>query len=70
MEPSHVLKAIGVPAAVIHGSVRFSLGHFNTEGDVDAALKVVPPVVEKLRELSPLWEEKLKETGKAGLGSR
>jgi cysteine desulfurase len=70
MEPSHVLKAIGVPGDVIHGTVRFSLGHFNTDADVEAALKIVPPIVEKLRNMSPLWEEKMKGTAKAGLGSR
>lgn len=59
MEPSHVLQAIGVPGQMIHGSVRFSLGKFSTESDIDAALEIIPPVVEKLRDLSPLWEDKL-----------
>lgn len=60
LEPSHVLKAIGVPPEHIHGSVRFSLGHFNTDADVDAALEIVPAVVARLRALSPLWEDRIK----------
>lgn len=58
LEPSHVLKAIGVPLEHIHGSVRFSLGHFNTDRDVDLALDVIPAVVARLRSLSPLWEDR------------
>ncbi|MGQ0644402.1 MAG: cysteine desulfurase NifS [Elusimicrobiota bacterium] len=61
LEPSHVLTAIGVPRHMIHGTVRFSLGLFSTEADVDAALEIVPPVVEKLRNMSPLWEDKMAE---------
>jgi cysteine desulfurase len=62
LEPSHVLKAIGVPMTSIHGSLRFSLGHYNTAADVDQALEAVPKIVERLRALSPLWEDKLKGT--------
>lgn len=58
LEASHVLKAIGVPMTMIHGSLRFSLGHDNTAADVEAALETVPKIVERLRALSPLWEEK------------
>ncbi|HMZ27377.1 MAG TPA: aminotransferase class V-fold PLP-dependent enzyme, partial [Elusimicrobiota bacterium] len=58
LEPSHVLKAIGVSRERIHGSVRFSLGHFNTEADVDFALRVLPVAVDRLRQMSPLWEER------------
>lgn len=64
LEPSHVLKAIGVPPEHIHGSVRFSLGHFNTDADVDVALEIVPAVVARLRALSPLWEDRAKSGGK------
>lgn len=63
LEPSHVLKAIGVLPEHIHGSVRFSLGHFNTDADVDTALEIVPAVVARLRALSPLWEDRLKGAG-------
>lgn len=58
LEPSHVLKAIGVSRERIHGSVRFSLGHFNTEADVDFALRVLPVAVDRLRQMSPLWEDR------------
>ncbi|MBK8576106.1 MAG: cysteine desulfurase NifS [Elusimicrobia bacterium] len=61
LEPSHVLKAIGVPMERIHGSVRFSLGHFNTEADIDTALDIIPKVVDRLRSLSPIWEDRQKE---------
>ncbi len=60
LEPSHVLKAIGVPSDRIHGSVRFSLGHFNTEADIDAALDIIPRAVDRLRSLSPIWEDRQK----------
>lgn len=49
LEVSHVLKAMGVPPALGHGQVRFSLGRFNTEADVDRALEVLPPILEKVR---------------------
>ncbi len=56
LEPSHVLLSIGVPVEVAHGSLRFSLGHDNTEEDVDYILEVVPKVVERLRMMSPLYD--------------
>jgi cysteine desulfurase len=52
------LKAIGVPKEHIHGSVRFSLGHFNTDDDIDQALRVIPAAVERLRAMSPLWGDR------------
>lgn len=61
LEPSHVLKAIGVAPERIHGSVRFSLGHFNTDADVDMALDIVPRAVDRLRTLSPIWEDRQKD---------
>jgi len=60
LEPSHVLKAIGVPPDRIHGSVRFSLGHFNTGADIDCALDIIPKAVDRLRTLSPVWEDRQK----------
>lgn len=57
LDPSHVLLAIGLPHEVAHGSVRFSFGEETTEADVDYILEQVPPIVEKLRAMSPLWEE-------------
>ena len=53
LEPSHVLLAMGIPATLAHGSLRFSLGKFNTEEDVDKTLAVLPPIVKKLRAMSP-----------------
>jgi cysteine desulfurase len=57
IEPSHVLTAIGLPAADARGSMRFSLGRLNTDEDVDFALKVIPEAVQHLRKLSPLYKE-------------
>ncbi len=56
LEPSFVLKAIGVPDELAHGSIRFSLGRFTTEEEVDYAVEQVAKAVEELRELSPLYE--------------
>lgn len=53
LEPSHVLRAMGVPFNFAHGSVRLSLGRFNTDEDVDRVLEVMPPLVARLREISP-----------------
>lgn len=55
LEPSHVLLAIGIPAEIAHGSLRLSLGKYNTREDVDKVLDTLPKVVEKLREMSPFW---------------
>lgn len=52
LEPSHVLLAMGLPAEIAHGSLRFSLGKANTEQDVDRVIEVLPPIVEKLRAMS------------------
>ena len=53
-EPSHVLTACGVPHEIVHGSLRLSLGRMNTEKNVDRVLEVVPEIVQKLRNMSPL----------------
>ena len=53
LEPSHVLTCMGIPEVVAHGSVRFSLGWENTEEDVDHAVSLLPPIVKKLRAMSP-----------------
>ena len=57
LEPSHVLRAMGVPFTAAHGSVRFSLSTYNTEEDVDYVLSAMPGVIEKLRKLSPFWKD-------------
>jgi cysteine desulfurase len=56
LEPSHVLKAIGVNDLDAHGSIRFTLGRSNTEKDVDAVLDVFPKIVDKLRKMSPVYK--------------
>ena len=53
LEPSHVLRAMGVPFTYAHGSVRFSLCRYNTEAEVDRVLEVMPKIVHNLREISP-----------------
>ena len=57
LDPSHVLLAIGRPHEVAHGSLRLSLGEYNTEEEVDYILKEVPRVVEYLRGMSPVWKD-------------
>ena len=57
LKASHVLTAIGVPAAVAQGSLLFSLGGGNNEEEVDYLLETLPPIVERLRQMSPLYKE-------------
>ena len=57
LDPSHVLLAIGLPHEIAHGSLRLSLGDDNTEEDIDYVLEVLPKIVNRLREMSPLYEE-------------
>ena len=56
LDPSHVLLAIGLAHEVAHGSLRLSLSDVNTEEDIDYILETLPPIVERLRSMSPLWE--------------
>jgi cysteine desulfurase len=53
LEPSHVLRAMGVPFTAAHGSIRFSLSRYNTEEEVDYTIEKLPPIINQLRELSP-----------------
>jgi len=53
LEPSHVLRAMGVPFTAAHGSIRFSLSRYNTEEEVDYTIEKMPPIINKLRQLSP-----------------
>lgn len=57
LEPSHVLRAMGVPFTAAHGSVRFSLSVYNTEEEVDFVLGKMPDIIANLREMSPFWDE-------------
>ncbi len=56
LDPSHVLLAIGLPHGVAHGSLRLSFGDYNTMEDIDYLLEVIPPIIERLRAMSPLWD--------------
>ncbi len=60
LEASHVLLAMGVPHEKAHGSLRLSISHSTTDEDIDYIIEKVPEVVEKLRNMSPLWEEVVK----------
>lgn len=55
LDPSHVLLAIGLPHELAHGSLRLTLGAGSTEEDVDYVIEVTPPIIERLRNMSPLW---------------
>lgn len=56
LEPSHVLRAMGVPFTAAHGSIRFSLSIYNTEEEIDFIIEKFPPIIEHLRNLSPFWK--------------
>jgi cysteine desulfurase len=58
LEPSHVLRAMGVPFTFAHGSIRFSLSRFNTEEEIDFVIETLPPIIENLRKLSPFSADK------------
>jgi cysteine desulfurase len=58
LEPSHVMGAMCVDVILAHSSTRFSLGPGNTEEDVDYVLEILPPIVQRLREMSPLYNRK------------
>ncbi|MCG2813515.1 MAG: cysteine desulfurase NifS [Thermodesulfovibrionales bacterium] len=53
LEPSHVLRAMGIPATAIHGSVRFSLSRYNTEEEIEKIIEIMPGIIKELRNLSP-----------------
>lgn len=55
LEPSHVLRAMGVPYTAAHGSIRFSLSKYNTMAEIDYIIEKLPPVIARLREMSPFW---------------
>ena len=57
LDPSHVLLSLGLPHEVAHGSLRLSIGEYNTMEEIDHIIKVVPPIVAKLRDMSPVWDE-------------
>ena len=57
LEPSHVLRAMGVPFTAAHGSIRFSLSIYNTEEEINFVIEKLPPIIERLRDLSPYWDQ-------------
>lgn len=57
LDPSHVLLAIGLPHEIAHGSLRISFSDENTMEDVDYILQELPGVIERLRDMSPVWEK-------------
>jgi len=65
LQPSHVLRAMGVPFTMAHGSIRFSLSVYNTEEEIDFVLEKVPFIIEKLRRLSPYWKTEKRATAAA-----
>jgi len=54
LDPSHVILALGLPYEVAHGSLRFSLGRSTTQKEIEYVMEVLPPLVEKLRKISPV----------------
>ncbi len=56
LEPSHVLRAMGVPFTASHGSIRFSLSRYTTGAEIDAVLEKLPPIIARLRQMSPFWK--------------
>jgi len=65
LEPSHVLTAMGVPFTAKHGSIRFSLSRYTTEAEIDTVIKQFPLIVERLRRLSPYWDQTVNRPRKA-----
>lgn len=64
LEPSHVLRAMGVPFTAIHGSIRFSLSRYNTEAEIDRVIEIMPDIIKNLRDLSPFGREKTGQIAK------
>jgi len=64
LEPSHVLRAMGVPFTAAHGSIRFSLSIYSTKEEMDYIIEHLPPIIQRLRDISPFWKDYLKAQGK------
>ena len=56
LQPSHVLRAMGIPFTMAHGSIRFSLSVYNTDEEIDFVIEKLPPIIETLRSMSPYWK--------------
>jgi cysteine desulfurase len=61
LEPSHVLRAMGVPFTAAHGSIRFSLSRYTTEDEINVVIEKMPPIIKRLRELSPFWKQAVEQ---------
>jgi cysteine desulfurase len=61
LQPSHVLRAMGIPYTAIHGSVRFSLSSYNTQSEIDRVIEVLPPIIKELRSYSPFGRDKFEQ---------
>lgn len=57
LEPSHVMRAMGIPYTAAHDTIRFSLSRYTTEAEIDRVIEAVPPIIAQLRKLSPYWSE-------------
>ncbi len=55
LEPSHVMKAMGIPYTAAHGTIRFSISRYNTMAEIEQVIQAVPPIIAQLRKLSPYW---------------
>jgi len=64
LEPSHVLRAMGIPFTAAHGSIRFSLSIYNTKEEMDYIIEHLPPIIQRLRDISPFWKDYLKAQGR------
>jgi len=63
LEPSHVLRAMGVPFTAAHGSIRFSLSIYNSAEEIEYVLEQLPPIIERLRAISPFWKKRAAQAG-------
>ncbi|MCL2402508.1 MAG: aminotransferase class V-fold PLP-dependent enzyme, partial [Oscillospiraceae bacterium] len=61
LDPSHVLLALGLPHEIAHGSLRLSLSEYNTPEEVEYIIEKLPPIIQRLRDMSPVWEQIQKE---------
>ena len=59
-----MLLAIGLPHEIAHGSVRLTINECTTDEDIDYIIETLPPIVQKLRDMSPVWEDMMKEVNK------
>jgi cysteine desulfurase len=66
LEPSHVMRAMGIPYTAAHGTIRFSLSRYTTEYEIDRVIAAVPPIITRLRKLSPYWNGQGPVTNAAG----